>query len=160
MTHLHSVTWRKRDLNVHCVRLWLGCLPYLSFRLLAHLTRSLSRFSSTLLSGFWGHNMTGAAAIESRSKDLPLANMESPLASDTPSAVDNRVFFGPLQSPEKKFALSLSGPKFRTPVRRSTRLSSAMVPLPLFSEEHEYSSTREGTPEEDTIPDGAYGKFQ
>ncbi|KAI1795940.1 hypothetical protein LXA43DRAFT_880920 [Ganoderma leucocontextum] len=81
--------------------------------------------------------------------------MDSPLASETPSAVDDRIFFGPLQSPEKKFALSLYGPKFRTPVRRSTRLSSAMVPLPLFSEEQEPgpSSTREGTPEEDTIPD-------
>ncbi|PIL23926.1 hypothetical protein GSI_13677 [Ganoderma sinense ZZ0214-1] len=81
--------------------------------------------------------------------------MDSPQATGTPSAIDDRVFFGPLQSPEKKFALSLSGPKFRTPVRRSTRLSSAMVPLPLFSEEQDSgpSTTREGTPEEDTIPD-------
>ncbi len=106
--------------------------------------------------------MTGDVALESRSRDSPLVSMDSPPASDTPSAVDDRVFFGPLQSPEKKFALSLSGPKFCTPVRPSTRLSSAMVPLPLFSEEQESgpSSTREGTPEEDTIPDGASSEFQ
>ena len=106
--------------------------------------------------------MTGDVVLEARSKDPPLINMHSPQAgTDTPSAVDDRVFFGPLQSPEKKFALSLSGPKFRTPIRRSTRLSSAMVPLPLFSEEQDSgpSSTREGTPEEDVIPDGVYSLF-
>ena len=101
--------------------------------------------------------MTSDAAVESRPVDSSLTNIDSPSGvSDTGSAVNDRVFFGPLQSPEKRLAAPLSGPKFRTPVRRSTRLSSVMVPLPLFSEEQEAgsSSTREGTPEEDTIPDG------
>lgn len=160
---LHSVTWRKRDLNVSLRRLAsLSPLPFLPLACRSHLSRLVPHFLSPLHSGFRNHIMTGDVALEARAKDPPLINMDSPQPSDAPSAIDDRVFFGPLQSPEKKFALSLSGPKFRTPIRPSTRLSSIMVPLPLFSEEQESgpSSTREGTPEEDAIPDGAFGQSQ
>ena len=101
--------------------------------------------------------MSNNVALSSWPLDSPLSNLSTPSqADDSASTTNDRIFFGPLQSPEKKYAMPSSGARFRTPVRRSTRLSAAMVPLPLFPETvGEDSSTREGTPEEDGLPDGA-----
>ncbi|KAI0748055.1 hypothetical protein C8Q80DRAFT_1270502 [Daedaleopsis nitida] len=99
--------------------------------------------------------MTSNAAIDIWQMDSPLSTISTPTQSaDSPGPLNDRIFFGPIQSPEKKYVPSLGAPQLRTPVRRSTRLSSAMIPLPLFSEEvEETSDTREGTPEEDAVPD-------
>ncbi|CDO68342.1 hypothetical protein BN946_scf184799.g69 [Trametes cinnabarina] len=71
--------------------------------------------------------------------DSPLSILSSPSQASEPSSVaSNRVFFGPVLSPEK----------------RSARLSSAMVPLPLFPQQQPgSSSSREETPDEDGILD-------
>lgn len=56
--------------------------------------------------------------------DLPDAPSPRSTASDDADAVNTesaRVYFGPLQSPEKKFA---SASRAKTPIRRSTRSSS------------------------------------
>ncbi|RPD66072.1 hypothetical protein L226DRAFT_608984 [Lentinus tigrinus ALCF2SS1-7] len=99
--------------------------------------------------------MSNNVALDSWRLDSPLSNLSTPSqADDSASTTNDRIFFGPIQSPEKMYVMASSGARFRTPVRRSTRLSAAMVPLPLFPESvAEDASTREGTPEEDGLPD-------
>ncbi|KAI0781006.1 hypothetical protein BD413DRAFT_675508 [Trametes elegans] len=105
--------------------------------------------------------MTGNVAPESGLTDSPtLSILSSPAqASESPSAATDRVFFGPVRSPEKKFARRAGSASFRTPVRRSARLSHAMVPLPLFAQQQAtglqttHPGSRLGTPDEDGIPD-------
>ncbi len=109
--------------------------------------------------------MSSDVALNTWQMDSPLTIITTPSqAGDSPAPADDRIFFGPLQSPEKKYAFSPSAPRFRTPIRRSTRLSSAMVPLPLFPEEGGAvggSDTREGTPEDESFADGecSYHKY-
>ncbi|RDX56840.1 hypothetical protein OH76DRAFT_1551234 [Lentinus brumalis] len=99
--------------------------------------------------------MSNNVALDSWHLDSPLSNLSTPSQADeSATTASDRIFFGPLQSPEKKYAAPSGGARFRTPIRRSTRLSTAMVPLPLFPETvAEGVSTREGTPEEDSLPD-------
>ncbi|KAI0928744.1 hypothetical protein AcW2_004654 [Taiwanofungus camphoratus] len=66
-------------------------------------------------------------------------NINSPHSSDDSDAVNTdsaRVYFGPLQSPEKKFAPPPGSARLRTPLRRSTRLSSAAVASSILSDKH------------------------
>ncbi|KAI0721713.1 hypothetical protein C8T65DRAFT_203197 [Cerioporus squamosus] len=99
--------------------------------------------------------MSNSVALDSWHLDSPLSNLSTPSQADDHAATTNdRIFFGPLQSPEKKYAVPSGGTRYCTPVRRSNRLSTAMVPLPLFPETvTEGVSTREGTPDEDGMPD-------
>ncbi|KAI9064367.1 hypothetical protein FKP32DRAFT_1591785 [Trametes sanguinea] len=99
--------------------------------------------------------MTSNVALDPGPVDSPLTIMSSPSQASEPSSVaSNRVFFGPVRSPEKRFARRAGSAPFRTPVRRSARLSSAMVPLPLFPQHQAAASTsREGTPDEDGVVD-------
>ncbi|KAI0646987.1 hypothetical protein C8Q79DRAFT_1118069 [Trametes meyenii] len=104
--------------------------------------------------------MASNVALESGQIDSPLSAFSSPSqASEASSAATDRVFFGPLRSPEKRFARRAGSAPFRTPVRRSTRLSSAMVSLPPFphqraADQHpSASSSRGGSPDEDGVDD-------
>ncbi|KAL7283340.1 hypothetical protein ACG7TL_002769 [Trametes sanguinea] len=66
--------------------------------------------------------------------DSPLTIMSSPSQASEPSSVaSNRVFFGPVRSPEKRFARRAGSAPFRTPAAAS--------------------SLREGTPDEDALVD-------
>ncbi|KAI8998697.1 hypothetical protein BD414DRAFT_475812 [Trametes punicea] len=99
--------------------------------------------------------MSSDVAIDSGEPDSPLSSLSSPSqSSESSSAAVDRVFFGPVRSPEKRFARRAGSAPFRTPVRRSTRLSTARVPLPRFPQ-HQLgaSASREGTPDEDGLQD-------
>ncbi|KAI0637039.1 hypothetical protein C8Q77DRAFT_1207168 [Trametes polyzona] len=104
--------------------------------------------------------MSSNVTLDSGQMDSPLFALSSPSqASGASSPGADRVFFGPLRSPEKKFATRAGSAPFRTPVRRSARLSSAMVPPPLFPQQQAAalasiaSTSREGTPDEDGVVD-------
>lgn len=100
--------------------------------------------------------MTSDVALDSGQLESPLSVFSSPSqASEASSSAADRVFFGPVRSPEKKFVKRAGSAPFRTPVRRSARLSSAMLPLPLFPQHHaavlgDYMpSSQDGTSNED-----------
>ncbi|KAI0670448.1 hypothetical protein C8Q78DRAFT_125491 [Trametes maxima] len=104
--------------------------------------------------------MASNVALESGQIDSPLSAFSSPSqASEASSAATDRVFFGPVRSPEKRFARRAGSAPFRTPVRRSTRLSSAVVPLPHFPHQRAAdqraaaSGSQEDSPDEDGVDD-------
>ena len=97
--------------------------------------------------------------------DIPDAPSPRSTASDDADAVNTesaRVYFGPLQSPEKKFA---SASRAKTPIKRSTRLSSTRI----GSHSHADDRARHPSPtrlniaergsssgDEDTLQDGEH----
>lgn len=105
-------------------------------------------------------SMSADVALESPAQLQLDSPPSSPSQASDTAAADERIFFGPIQSPEKKYAAPSGAPRFQTPIRRSARFSAAMVPLPLFPEEDPSgpSDTREGTPE-DLAPDGMWSRY-
>ncbi|KAI0374819.1 hypothetical protein BV20DRAFT_1118056 [Pilatotrama ljubarskyi] len=106
--------------------------------------------------------MAGNVALDSGQLDSPLSVLSSPSQTSEASSVGTgRVFFGPVRSPEKRFARRAGSAPFRTPVRRSTRLSSAMVPPPVFPQHQAAaaavqaaaSGSQEEALDEDGLPD-------
>lgn len=81
----------------------------------------------------------------------PLAsNTPSPAVSEDEDAVNTesaRIYFGPITSPEKKFALQ-HDPTRRTPIRRSKRLSTA--PRLIQHMNLQDAEPSDGTPAENT----------
>ncbi|KAI0831236.1 hypothetical protein BC628DRAFT_1352866 [Trametes gibbosa] len=80
--------------------------------------------------------MASNVTLDSGQIDSTHSAFSSPSqASETSSTAADRVFFGPIRSPEKRFARRAGSAPLRTPVRRSTRLSSATLPLSLFPQQ-------------------------
>lgn len=127
----HSVTCIQRDINVP-----LCCFPAL-WVVLSQLCRPLPILVDTArrpVSERKLDDMASAILFDSGND-----NINSPHSSDDSDAVNTdsaRVYFGPLQSPEKKFAPPPGSARLRTPLRRSTRLSSAAVASSILSDKH------------------------
>ncbi|KAH9854167.1 hypothetical protein C2E23DRAFT_902517 [Lenzites betulinus] len=77
--------------------------------------------------------MTSDVTLDSGQIDSAFSSPSQ--ASEASSTAADRVFFGPILSPEKRFARRAGSAPLRTPVRRSTRLSSTKVPLSLLPQQ-------------------------
>ncbi|OBZ75712.1 hypothetical protein A0H81_04382 [Grifola frondosa] len=97
--------------------------------------------------------MASDVLVESDVIDSPLSTVTTPSDDSTSDAVNTasaRVYFGPLQSPEKRYAPRAGSARSRTPLRRSARFASKSRSN---VNEEAYARSQDGTPLDEILQD-------